>query len=85
MIKEYKEEGEVEGEEEEEESLRMHKKLTVGVIAMDVHGRVSACGIICNVILLYDMLCYLMLHYDMICYVILCYIMIWYVCYIMFC
>ena len=70
MIKEYKEEGEVEGEEEEEESLRMHKKLTVGVIAMDVHGRVSACGIICNVILL----C-----------VILCCIMIWYVCYVMFC
>ena len=56
MIKEYKEEGEVEGEEEEEEeSLRMHKKLTVGVIAMDVHGRVSACGILSYVILWYDM------------------------------
>ena len=40
-------------EEKEEESLRMHKKLTVGVIAMDVRGRVSAYGSICYVMLYY--------------------------------
>ena len=38
-------------EEEEEESLRMHKKLTVGIIAMDVQGRVRKYFIICHVIL----------------------------------
>ena len=36
LEKEEKEEEEI----EEEECLRMHKQLTVGVIAMDVHGRV---------------------------------------------
>ena len=38
-------ENEEEEEEEKEESLRMHKKLTVGVIAMDVRGRVRTCFI----------------------------------------
>lgn len=37
--------------EEEEESLRMHKKLTVGIIAMDVQGRVRKYFTICHVIL----------------------------------
>jgi uncharacterized protein YqhQ len=50
-IKKQKHEGKDKEEEEEEdeteeESTRMHKQLTVGVIAMDVHGRVRTSSIL---------------------------------------